>query len=338
MTTEITEYTQTEAALADLRQRYKNVVFDVATTKGMDLARKSRAEIVKLRTSLESKRVEIKAPALERCRLIDAEAKRITAELLALEQPIDALIKAEEQRKAAEKSEKERIERERIEGIQLRISAIMSAPAVLAGKSSAELAEAIRLGKTEQIDESFAEFQPQAQVANDAALARLREMHAAAVSQEAEQARIKAEREELARLRAEQDKREAEECARIAAQAKADAEARAKLEAEERAARERIEAEERAAKAARDEADRKARAEREEADRIARAQREAEAAKIAAEQERIAAEQREIKRQQAELMDGRGLLESFVTRFGHRKEFAVVTKSIRAFIGVKEAA
>ena len=52
------------------------------------------------------------------------------------------------------------------------------------------------------------------QVAKAAGLARLQELHAAAVAHEAEQARLAAEREELARLRAEQA-----ECDRIAREA-----------------------------------------------------------------------------------------------------------------------
>jgi colicin import membrane protein len=350
MTTEIAEYSPTEAALADLRQRYGKVVFDVTTTKGMDLARKGRSEIKGYRVALEAKRVEIKAPALERCRMIDAEAKRITAELVALEDPIDALIKTEEQRKEREKAEKERIERERIESIQLRIAAISAEPGVLAGLPAAALAEAIMLAEVEEIDDSFAEFKPQALIAQHNALAKMREMHAAAVAQEAEQARLIAEREELARLRAEQEQREAQERARVAAQAKADAEARAKIEAEERAARERIEAQERAARAAIDadqaearkrqaEEDARLKAER---DRIEAERREVEArerkareeaeAKARAEREAKEAQEREERRKQVELMDGMQMLETFVERFGKREEFKAVVKGIAGWL------
>ena len=52
----VVEYSATEAALADLRSRYQNVVFDVATTKGDKAARAARLELVTLRTTLEKKR------------------------------------------------------------------------------------------------------------------------------------------------------------------------------------------------------------------------------------------------------------------------------------------
>ena len=88
--TSIAEYSPTAAGLADLAHRFKNVVFDVSTTKGDKEARAARLELVRLRTGLEAKRKELKAPALERSRLIDAEAKRITDAILLLEEPIDA--------------------------------------------------------------------------------------------------------------------------------------------------------------------------------------------------------------------------------------------------------
>src|SRR5258708_35208227 len=70
MTTEIAEYSNTEAALSDLGQRYKGVVFDVTTADGMSTAKKGRAEIRGYRTSLEDLRKAIKAPALRRCQVI----------------------------------------------------------------------------------------------------------------------------------------------------------------------------------------------------------------------------------------------------------------------------
>ena len=99
----LTEYNPTEAALADLRQRYADVAFDLTTTKGDKEARAARKELVTLRTSLEAKRKELKAPALERAKLIDTEAKRIEAAILELEEPIDAQIKADEARRERER-------------------------------------------------------------------------------------------------------------------------------------------------------------------------------------------------------------------------------------------
>jgi hypothetical protein len=358
MTTAITEYSKTEAALSDLAQRYKDVVFDVSTPAGMSVARKGRGELRGLRVSLEKTRVEIKGPALERCRLIDAEAKRITAELLALETPIDTVIKNEEQRKEREKAEKDRIEAERIAGIQAAIDRYAQDALAMAGRSSSEIEKAIAGMHAIAIGDSAAEFKEQALAAKSAAITKLNELHAAALEQEAEQARIKAEREELSRLRAEQEQRAREEQARIAEEtrkrAEAEAAARAKIEAQERASRERIEAEERKARLVREEADRKARETLEAEQREARKKQAEEDAWIKSERERIEAKrreiearerkareaeeakQREIQRQANELSDAREMLETFRARFGHRKEFEAVVDAINEILGTTQ--
>lgn len=262
MSTEIQEYSQTEAALADLRSRYDGVVFEVATTKGMDAAKKARAEVRGYRTSLEALRKELKAPALERCRLIDEEAKRITAELLSLENPIDKVIKAEEERKEAEKAEKERIERERVADIRSRIAAFAEFVFEAVGKSSTHIKDEIDfLQRTEPTLDDFAEFTGEALQARNDAIQKLEAMLGAAKMQELEAARLEEERKALAE-----------------AKAKAEAEA-----AEQR----RIEAE-------------KLAAERAELERL-RAEQEAAAAAAKAERDRIEAEYRaEIERKRAE--------------------------------------
>ena len=120
---QIVEYSGTDAALADLASRYGGVVYDVTAKDGMEAARKARAELRTWRVDLEKERVRIKAPALERCRLIDTEAKRITLALSALEDPIDAQIKAEEQRKEDERLAAVRAEEERIAAEQAAVRA-----------------------------------------------------------------------------------------------------------------------------------------------------------------------------------------------------------------------
>ena len=234
--TEIAEYNATAAALAQLQHRFKGVVFDVATTKGNTEARAARQELVKLRTSLETKRVELKAPALERSRLIDAEAKRITGEIASLEVPIDQQIKAEEQRKDDERQAKIEAEQRRVADIQTRIGAIRSTVAIVAASGSARVEEAIRDVVAIAIDASFAEFQLEAAAAQADALAKLRELLARAQEREAEQARIKAEREELDRLRAEDAARHAEQV-RQAAAARAEEERRAAVAREAEASK-----------------------------------------------------------------------------------------------------
>ena len=317
--TEIAEYSQTAAALSDLRHRFLGVAFNVSTTKGMDEAKKARQEVKGYRTALENKRKKIKAPALERCRLIDDEAKTITAALLELEEPIDQQIKAEEARKEAEKAAKAEADRLRIARHQAVIQYLRGIPADVATASPEKIASEIAQLEELDITTSLEEFQGQAQQAKDETLAKLRDMHAAAVAHEAEQARIKAEQEaeaariaaeraELARLRAEAEAREREAAAARAEQERKDREARAEQERKDREAREAVEREQ-AAKLAAERAAHEAelRKQREAQEAELKAQREAQAKADAearaareAEEKRLADERAEIARQQAE--------------------------------------
>lgn len=259
-TTEIAEYSATQAGLTELRGRLKDVAYDVTTGKGMAVAVKDRAEVRALRVGLEKMRVSIKAPALERCRLIDAEAKKLTADLEALEKPIDDQIKVEERRKAAEVEEKRAAEIKRRESNSAILTALRQRAFDMQGKTAHVISGAIvdlhvlqntGCGVDRDYDAlavaAFAETRE-----------KLRDMHQAAIEREAEDAARKAEAEalakeraELQRLRAEQDARDRTAREALANQhreadairAKADAEARALRDTEEaRQRRERADA------------------------------------------------------------------------------------------------
>lgn len=293
--TKIAEYSPTAAALAELRQRFGNVAFDLTTTKGDKEARAARLELVRLRTSLEAKRKELKAPALERSRLIDDEAKRITGAILELETPIDQQIQAAEQKKGADRLAKIEAERLRVAAIRARIDSITSVALRAVGKPAEEVEAKIKLLVGITIGADYAEFKAEAEAAHADTLGKLRDMHAAALAAEVEAQRLAEERAELERLRAEQAERErverermAAEQARIAAEQRAEAD---RLEAVAREQRERLAAEEASAKAEREAADRAAAAERAEQDRIAAEAR-------AAEQRRLDEQAAELRRQQ----------------------------------------
>ena len=306
--TEIAEYSQTAAALSDLRHRFLGVAFNVSTTKGMDEAKKARQEVKGYRTALENKRKEIKAPALERCRLIDDEAKTITAALLEIEEPIDQQIKAEEARKEAEKAAKAEAERQRVAAIRTQIDTIRNHAAFAVGKSADAILKILSGVEGFEIGEDFQEFKPEAEQAKAETLDKIKALHEAQVQHESEQARIAAERAELTRLRAEAEAREREAAAARAEQERKDREARAEQERKDREAREAVEREQ-AAKLAAERAAHEAelRKQREAQEAELKAQREAQAkadaqarAEREAEEKRLAAERAEIARQQAE--------------------------------------
>lgn len=279
-TTAIVEFNATEAGLALLREQLAEATFDCTTAEGDRQARETRRALVGLRTELEAKRKELKAPLLERGRLVDDEAKRITGEIVKLEQPIDDLIRAEEARVEAARAERARIKAEREEAVNAQIDRIRNLPLTYVAATAEVIQNTIAEIEGMKVAEVFdAADVPRAEEARAAALAGLQRALAGRLAADAEAARLAEERAELERLRAEQ--------------------AEAQRIADEKAAAERAEAA------------RIAEAERAEANRLAAEQREQEAAAARAEQERIAAEQRaeterlaaeraELERQQAE--------------------------------------
>jgi colicin import membrane protein len=256
---QIIEYRPTAAALTELNGKYKGVVFQVTESKGMSAAKEARAELRGYRVDLEKLRKELKAPALERSRLIDDEAKRITAALVEIENPIDSQIKCEEIRKDIERKAKEESERKAVDEIQSRISYIRNWPSMFIGFPSIRISQEIDKETREEVD--FTGFGLYAKIAEEAhkkSLETLQDMLDKAISHEQEQARLEAEHVELARVQAEEKAKieadraelarlQAEQAERLAVEkAKAEAELQAQREAEElrmKAEREKQEAE-----------------------------------------------------------------------------------------------
>lgn len=334
--TEVAEYKPIEASLAALRHKYQAVVFQVNTKEGDKEAREARRELVGLRTSLEEKRAELKKPVLELGRAIDAEAKRITAEIEALEKPIDEQIKAEEKRKAderaareaaekAEREAREKAEKARIDAIRTKIKAITDKPLEVLGKKPLDIENAINQVEFMPVtDVEFEEFVIEASEARETAVSKLREMHAAAVHQEEEDKRLAAEREQLEQQRRAQE-------AELEAKRQELERQRQEQEAREAEQRRQQEAAESEARRVREEAERIENEHRElEARREAQERREREAA-ARKEAEAAEARQREIEKAETLRMDAQQMLNTFAARYGHLEEFAGVNAAIAAY-------
>lgn len=240
----VVRFSRTEHALADLRSKYANVTFDLTTTKGDAAARAARKELVTLRTGLEAKRKQLKAPATEFARRIDSEAARITTEIQSLELPIDAAIKQDEARREHERQMRIKAEEDRCNAHRARIFEINAVATRAVGLPSAEIQAKLDLVTRIAIDDSFEEFKAAAINAKAEVILRLTELLSAAKQQEERDAQAQRDREELARL-------QAAELQRQEAEAKARKE-REEAEAAERQARELREAEERRVRAARE--------------------------------------------------------------------------------------
>lgn len=254
--TQIAEYSQTAAALAELTERYA-VVPDATKPEGYKALKIGIREVKGYRTSLEKMRKEIKAPALERCRLIDAEAKDITAKLLTIETPM-------QQAKAAEDERIAQIERDRVAALQARIDAVHDLARRAAGASSDEIRALIDQLTEFDPGDNFQDMTHDALAARNAVAQTLDDALTAQVEREAEDQRRAEEAAALAAEREQMEKdRKAEEERRAQAQAAAEADIAAKREQMERVqeAERARQAEESAALAAEREAMAKERAE-----------------------------------------------------------------------------
>jgi hypothetical protein len=90
----IAEISRVETGLAKLRADYFGVVYEVHLSEGLEAARAARRAIREPRFEVEKIRKAGKAPLLALGKMLDAEAARITRELVAIENPIDAQITA----------------------------------------------------------------------------------------------------------------------------------------------------------------------------------------------------------------------------------------------------
>ncbi len=199
----IVAYSRTEHALAILRDKYKGATYDLTTTAGDKAARAARLELKTLRTDLEKKRAELKAPALLFGKTIDSEAARLTAEIQALETPIDAQIKADEKRREDERIAKEQAEAARRKVHTDGVAKIAGYVALATDLPAERIAAGIAY--LEVLDLSgFEEFTAEATETRARTVSALQALHAKAVSREAEAARLEAERIEQARIAAEQ--------------------------------------------------------------------------------------------------------------------------------------
>lgn len=307
--TAIAEYSPTAAALADIATRMAKVVYDVSTPAGLAAARKDRAEVRDLRVALEKKRVEIKAPALKRCNEIDTEARRITAELLKYETPPDDAIKAEERRIEAERKALVEREEARVNAITGRIEDMRGAVnGALRARTSVEVLRILADVQKVAVDESqFAEFKDTAALVQRESVAELERLRDELVARETEAERLRKDREEFDRLRAEQEAKDQAERARLHAAREAMelenrnerdrlAEENRKVAEAQRIVNERIAAEQAAAQKVIDDARRELEA-RQQAERDAQAERERVARE--AEERRVTTELEQRRRDEA---------------------------------------
>lgn len=190
-----------EPALAALAEKYRDVAFNVSTTKGMDEAKAARLDLRENgRFKLQRAEERIKAEVNALKKDMAPEIERLISITKPVEDSIHEQIDAEEKRKAAEKERKAQGDAFRkalhlalIDKINGYVTAAEGLPAERIEKGIAHV-EAMQFGAETQ------EFAPQYEAAKQSTLTGLRKLQTAAKEREA----IEAQRLENERIAAEQ--------------------------------------------------------------------------------------------------------------------------------------
>lgn len=206
---------------------------------GREQAHRIGMNLLKLRTGIKAVGEAARKDATDFSKAVIAKEKDLIALITPEENRVFELRDAYDTKVEAEKQAAIAKERERIAAIQADIAAIHDAPLELVGKSAADIQAAAATVAAIVVDkERFSEYEKDASKVVAEVSAKLASLHAAAVANEEEAARITAERAELAQLReaASEARRIAQvEAERVAAERQAEDDRRAALVAEQEA-------------------------------------------------------------------------------------------------------
>lgn len=209
----LAQFADAEVMLTGLAEKYRNVAYDVATTKGMAEAKAARADIRDNgRLAVTKAETRIKAEVNDLKRVMSAEVERLVAIVKPVEDHIDGQIKAEEARKAAEKAERERAEAERKAAHMQNLSKLASYPSMIVGRSLEAMINGIEVVSAIQIGPEWEEFREQADLAKAKALEEMRaiaDRERQRLENERLAAELEAQRRQLAEQAAELDRQRA---------------------------------------------------------------------------------------------------------------------------------
>ena len=167
---ELQRYNVTDAAIAKLNTDYMALtVKDVNDDEGYKVVKKARIDIKTHRVDVEKVRVQLKAESLEVGRIIDREAKRITALLTPIEDYLSDQEKIVDDEKARLKAEAEAKEAERIQARIDRLEGM--GMGLVAGNYKLPYGEGVAVPVAilkACTDEQFAQFVSQIQEKKDA--------------------------------------------------------------------------------------------------------------------------------------------------------------------------
>ena len=208
------KYSITNSAIAELKQNYSGLTI---AKDGLKAVHDARMIVKSKRVEIEKTRKSLKAESLEYGRQVDAEAKRITTELEAVETPLELEETAEEKRLQAIKDEEKRL-------AELELNTRIS---LLAKYGASHDISQLMTMPDEKFGLLLAEHKSAFDKAEADKLELLRLQKAEQERKEAEEKRLKAEMEEkqkkeMERIMAERNELEKRKAEQAAAQAKQD--------------------------------------------------------------------------------------------------------------------
>lgn len=226
--------TKTEEHLKALAIKHSTIIV-VKDRAGREQAHNAAMELLKARTAIEKISKTARDDATKFSKAVIAEENRLIAITKAEEARLFAVRDVWDAEQERIRKEKAEAEERRVNRIHSAIQSILNTPANMLIANSAQLTSAIEELRELEIDDSYAEFMPQAERAKAESLERLMELRTAADAREAEAAKLAAERAELARIAAEQ----AAQAAELERQRREQQEANARAAAEVAAAAQR---------------------------------------------------------------------------------------------------
>jgi len=200
----LSKFSRTDIDLRALAARYKDVAFDVTTTKGMKEATAARLELRTARFTVQRIDKSTRDELNDLKRTVMDKAAELVKIVQPVEEGIDRQIKVEEERKEAAKVAAAAKEAERVARHKANIERIRGYREQAAGKKSAAIDDAIAwIEARVSIGVEYEEFQDEAKATLESTLAGLRADYDKAKAREDEILRVEAQRVENERVAAE---------------------------------------------------------------------------------------------------------------------------------------
>jgi hypothetical protein len=189
------DFNFSDAALADMKERFKNLV--VGDAKSFEATKKAREEVRQVRYNVQNALKAGNKELQEKKKANDAEAERLISLIMEVETPLDEEVKRWEKKKADEKAERERQEKERTDKIHGMINWMADTLRECVGKDSEFIGNKLAaVNQLEITDEAFQEFINHATATKAETLEALNKMLTDRLAhEENERARIAAEDE-----------------------------------------------------------------------------------------------------------------------------------------------